>query len=198
MPERVSDTAMPNLWTIISVAWMALAGVWLVTAFMSKSAVKIQSPALRLPQSALMVAAYYLLFARSAALGLLALRFVPASSATAYVGVVLTIAGLFIAVWARVFLGRNWSATPTIKKDHELIRSGPYAFVRHPIYSGLLLAMAGTAIFVGELRGLIAVVFGVIGFKWKSLTEESFMQEQFGTQYDDYRRHVKALVPFIW
>ncbi|MBV8477747.1 MAG: isoprenylcysteine carboxylmethyltransferase family protein [Acidobacteriaceae bacterium] len=189
---------MLDLWRIIAAAWMTVGGVWLVTAFASKSAVKIQSPALRLPQSALMVAGYYLLFARSAAVGLLALRVVPDSPGSAYVGAVVTLAGLFIAVWARFFLGRNWSATPTIKKDHELIRSGPYAFVRHPIYFGLLLAMAGTATFVGELRGLLAVALGVIGFKWKSLTEESFMREQFGTQYDDYRSHVKALVPFIW
>lgn len=188
----------PKLWTIIAYAWIAVGIVWLLTAFTSKSSIKIQSPMLRLPQSALVVAAYYLLFARSASVGLLALRFVPASATTAYLGLVLTLVGLLITVWARFFLGRNWSATPTIKQNHELIRSGPYAFVRHPIYSGLLLAMAGTAIFVGELRGPLAFVLGVIGFKWKSLTEESFMHEQFGMQYDDYRRHVKALLPFIW
>ncbi len=189
---------MLNVQTIIYDAWIIVGVLWLVIGLSTKSTVKVQSPALRLPQSALMIAAYLLLFARTAAVGPLALRVVPASPASAYAGLALTLAGLIITVWARFFLGKNWSATPTIKQDHELIRSGPYAFVRHPIYSGLLLAILGTAIYVGELRGLLAFVLAVIGFKWKTLTEESFMREQFGTQYDDYKRQVKGLVPFIW
>ena len=85
-----------------------------------------------------------------------------------------------------------------IKRDHELIRSGPYSIVRHPIYTGFLLAILGTVIYIGEMRGLVAFALAITGLKWKSLTEESLMQEQFGTQYADYKRHVKALVPFVW
>ena len=85
-----------------------------------------------------------------------------------------------------------------IKRDHQLIRSGPYSFVRHPIYSGLLLAILGTATYIGEIRGLFALALAIIGLKWKSLTEESFMQEQFGSSYIEYKRHVKALIPFVW
>jgi len=98
-------------------------------------------------------------------------------------------------VWARVFLGANWSATVTIKQDHEIIRSGPYALVRHPIYSGLLLGMLGTAIAIGEMRGLVGLVF--LGWWLKLQTEEQFLVEQFGTQYLKYRQETKALIPFV-
>jgi len=103
-----------------------------------------------------------------------------------------------VAIWSRFYIGRNWSATVTVKEGHELIRSGPYSVVRHPIYSGFLLALLGTAIYMGQVRGLVAVGLAMIVWKIKSLREESFMQSEFGEQYVQYRRHVKGLVPFIW
>jgi protein-S-isoprenylcysteine O-methyltransferase Ste14 len=102
-----------------------------------------------------------------------------------------------LAVWARVFLGANWSATVTIKQDHEIIRNGPYALVRHPIYSGFLLGMLGTAIAIGEVRGLIAWGLAFLGWWLKLQTEERFLLEQFGTQYLKYRKETKALIPFV-
>lgn len=71
-----------------------------------------------------------------------------------WLGLLMVICGLAFAVWARIHLGRNWSGTVTVKEDHELIRSGPYGIVRHPIYTGLLLAIAGTAIVFGEWRAV--------------------------------------------
>jgi protein-S-isoprenylcysteine O-methyltransferase Ste14 len=113
------------------------------------------------------------------------------------VGIVVTVAGLAFSVWARVYLGRNWSATVTIKQDHELVRSGPYALVRHPIYSGILLALLGTAVAIGEWRGLLALAAITIGFVIKMQAEERFMDENFGEQYARYQREVAALIPFI-
>jgi protein-S-isoprenylcysteine O-methyltransferase Ste14 len=126
------------------------------------------------------------------------LRFVPAGPGSWIAGAALTVVGILSACCARFFLGRNWSATVTVKQDHELVRSGPYRLVRHPIYSGMLLAIFGTALFIGQVRGLLAVVLALCGWKWKSLQEESFMQEQFGDSYTVYRRQVKSLIPFIW
>ena len=102
-----------------------------------------------------------------------------------------------MAIWARVALGRNWSGTVTIKQYHQLIRTGPYSVVRHPIYSGLLLALLGTALAVGETRGLVALAGAFLMGIFKARTEERFMIEQFGSQYEDYRKRTKALVPFI-
>ena len=106
-------------------------------------------------------------------------------------------AGLGFAVWARRCLGRNWSGIVTVKQGHELIRSGPYALVRHPIYTGLLLAILGTASAIGEWRGLIAFVLITAGFVLKLRIEEDFISETFGEQYARYRAEVPALIPFI-
>jgi protein-S-isoprenylcysteine O-methyltransferase Ste14 len=125
-------------------------------------------------------------------------RFVPETLGWQSLGTVLTVAGVVVAIWSRFYIGRNWSATVTVKEGHELIRSGPYSAVRHPIYSGFLLALLGTAIYMGQVRGLVAVGLAMIVWKIKSLREESFMQSEFGEQYVQYRRHVKGLVPFIW
>lgn len=86
----------------------------------------------------------------------------------------------------------------TVKEDHELVRSGPYGLVRHPIYTGILLAALGTSLAYGRIRCFLGVLVLTVAFKTKSLLEERFMQEQFGTQYVSYKQDVKALVPFIW
>jgi protein-S-isoprenylcysteine O-methyltransferase Ste14 len=130
-------------------------------------------------------------------IGLLARRFLPESAAAAYTGLALTACGAALAVWARVFLGANRSATVTIKQDHAIIRSGPYALVRHPIYSGFLLGMLGTAIAIGEVRGPIGLGLAFLGWWLKLQTEERFLTEQFGTQYTRYQEEVKALIPFV-
>jgi protein-S-isoprenylcysteine O-methyltransferase Ste14 len=105
--------------------------------------------------------------------------------------------GLALAVWARRHLGRNWSGIVTVKQDHELIRSGPYGLVRHPIYTGLLLAILGTAGAIGEWRGLFAFALITVGFVLKFKMEERFMSETFGEQYARYRAEVRSLIPFV-
>ena len=122
-------------------------------------------------------------------------RFLPRSWTGYWIGLVLLAAGLAFAVWARRHLGGNWSGSVTLKEDHELIRSGPYRFMRHPIYSGLLLALLGTAIVIGQWRALIALAFIVVSLLIKMRTEERFMIETFGDDYVRYRAEVPALIP---
>ena len=86
----------------------------------------------------------------------------------------------------------------TVQENHKLIRQGPYAIVRHPIYSGFMLATLGTALILGEIGGLISVALIVIAWGYKAHLEESFMTEQFGSEYEDYRHNVKGLIPGIW
>lgn len=112
-----------------------------------------------------------------------------------WLGAAVTLAGLLFAIWARAYLGKNWSGTVTIKHDHELVRSGPYRFVRHPIYSGILVALAGTTVSRRNLWGFLGLALIWLGLWLKSRMEERFMIQTFGAQYEDYRRTTGAILP---
>ena len=129
--------------------------------------------------------------------GWLFARFVPVGAPPKLAGSILVLAGLSFAIWARVHLGSNWSGRVTLKQNHELIRTGPYHWVRHPIYTGLLLAIFGTALVVGEWRGLVATALMVVSFWRKLRLEEALMCETFGEEYRRYREHTAALIPFV-
>jgi protein-S-isoprenylcysteine O-methyltransferase Ste14 len=112
-------------------------------------------------------------------------------------GLILTLLGVGFAVWARVYLGKNWSSMPAIKVDHKLIRTGPYSLVRHPIYTGILFGIAGTAIIIGEPVVLIAFLLILVISLWKIQMEEKYLQEEFGEDYTRYKKEVPALIPFV-
>jgi protein-S-isoprenylcysteine O-methyltransferase Ste14 len=124
-------------------------------------------------------------------------RFVPLSAPIEDAGCLLVLSGLALCAWARLHLGRNWSGRVTLKEDHELIRSGPYSLVRHPIYAGLLLAIAGTALVEGQWRGVMALLLMLISFRRKLRIEERLMKETFGEQYRRYCEHTAALIPYL-
>jgi protein-S-isoprenylcysteine O-methyltransferase Ste14 len=123
-------------------------------------------------------------------------RLWPRSLALYWLGVSLIAAGLAFAGWARVHLGRNWSGSVTVKEAHELIRSGPYGYVRHPIYTGLIAAVLGTVIASGTVRAVLALVIVVVSLLRKLRTEEAFMRDTFPGEYQRYSAAVPALVPF--
>ena len=139
----------------------------------------------------------YLIFNRPDALQRLSLwwPWISSHAWVAVVGVAMTATGLLFSLWARLYLGRNWSGQVTVKEDHELIRSGPYRFVRHPIYSGLLLALAGTTLCFGNVWGILGFALVWLGLWIKSRIEEQFMVATFGPQYEEYRRTTGAIVP---
>jgi len=120
------------------------------------------------------------------------------SYATYWIGTALLISGLAFSIWARRVLGRNWSGTVTVKEDHELIESGPYRFVRHPIYTGLLLALAGSTLAQGWWSSVVALVLCFVSFWIKLLREEAWMRETFGEKYEAYCARTKRLVPFLF
>lgn len=182
----------------VAYLWSALWIFWLISALASKHSIKRQSITSRLEQSILVTAAFFLLFARDLWPHWIRLRlFTKSNLPLLWLGTALTAAGVAFAIWARVSIGSNWSGTITIKDQHELIQHGPYSIVRHPIYTGLLLAFLGTAIVNGELRGILGFVLVSLGFGLKLRMEEAFMEQQFGSAYMDYKHRVKALVPFI-
>jgi len=177
--------------------WIAVGIVWLISALASKPVARSQPVGSRVAHFAIMAAAFALLFHPKLAIGPLAWRFLPESPAIAWAGLALTFAGCLFAVWARLLLGGNWSASVTVKQNHTLIRKGPYTIVRHPIYSGFLLGLLGTALALGEVRGIAGLILAFVGWRMKSRVEEAYMIEQFGAAYVAYEREVKALIPFV-
>lgn len=110
---------------------------------------------------------------------------------------VVVFAGLAIALWGRMTLGGNWSLNPSIQEGHELVVRGPYAYVRHPMYSGLLLMLLGAVIWYGSWIGAIVFVASLLGSWLKLRREERLLAEHFGTSYLTYKERVKALIPFV-
>ena len=122
----------------------------------------------------------------------------PRTAAIGALAALLTTAGLAVAVWARAALGSNWSGTIAFKEHHELIQRGPYAHVRHPIYSGLLLMCLGTAVASARLSSFVVLGLALVMLVIKARFEERLMMRHFPDAYPAYRQRVKALIPGIW
>jgi len=179
-------------------AWALFAIGWFIAALDTKPAARVLSLRVRVVQRIVLFLGYFLVFLPQFRVGFLGEHVLPANRSAGYVGFVLTLAGLAFAWWARIYLGRNWSSIPMVREAHELIRTGPYSIVRHPIYTGLLLALLGTAIALGEIRGFIGFILMLIELKIRSSIEEKFMTEEFPSDYPKYRQKVKALIPYLW
>jgi len=128
----------------------------------------------------------------------LARPFLPQGGIFFYLGYAVLVAGLSLGIWARRVLGRNWSGRVTIKEEHELVTSGPYRWVRHPIYSGALLINIGSAIALGWIGALVAVVLFTGVFVRKIHLEERMLSGHFGDKYAEYRKHTSTLIPFLF
>jgi protein-S-isoprenylcysteine O-methyltransferase Ste14 len=178
----------------INALWILFGLYWIVSAFKLKKTKRRESWGQRFRYVLPLVVAFYLL-RREAHYGLLGARFVPASDAAAWVGVALTGAGVAIAIWARWHLGANWSGVVTLKEGHELIRTGPYRNIRHPIYTGILLGLLGTAVTVGEVRGLLAVAVAWLSFYTKARREESFLTQEFGDRFAEHTKRTGMFLP---
>jgi protein-S-isoprenylcysteine O-methyltransferase Ste14 len=181
----------------IEFVWMLVGIYWAVGALRSKPVARRQNRRARMFHRTLMAAVLLLLFSNWTRIGVLGVRLLPEDSWIGWAGFCCTVAGCAFAVWARTLLGSNWSSTVTVKENHELIRWGPYAIVRHPIYAGLLLGILGTALALGEVRGLLAFALAFAAWSRKARAEEAFLVEQFGGAYICYRREVKQLIPFV-
>jgi len=179
-------------------AWSTLAAVWLIGAFFTKRTQKSSTQGSRFLELCMLVGGFSLLFKDRARFGILDARVIPASGGFEWGGVAVTVMGIAFAIWARFYLGSNWSAIASVKQGHSLVRSGPYSIVRHPIYSGLTTAVLGTALVYGRLGCILALPMIVMAWRKKSRIEEGFMREQFGDEYRTYMQEVKALIPFVW
>lgn len=183
---------------VINGLWGACILYWYVVAIGTKPVRRRESPASRLSHILPLVLAAWLFFRPGMAGAALAAPILPYRPSFSVVGAVLVAAGLGFAVWARIHLAGNWSGTVTLKQDHELVRGGPYALVRHPIYTGLLLAVTGTAVANDRWSALVALALVAAALLRKIAIEERFMAEAFGPAYADYSRVTARLVPYLW
>jgi protein-S-isoprenylcysteine O-methyltransferase Ste14 len=186
---------MMNGMSICGYLWTAFAVVWVVWALRTKPTQMREGLGSRFSHVIATVGAFYAMFSGEVPLGWMRARIIPQEAWIEALGIALTFTGMAFAVWARAYLGSNWSSNVTVKVGHQLVRTGPYRWVRHPIYSGLILAMVGTALNRRQARGLVAVVLLWVGFTIKSLIEERSMEATFGPEYDKYRLDTGGIVP---
>ena len=188
--EIVYKCLLPGLWA----CWAAY---WWIASRNVKASTREEDSLSRLFHVVPLLLGALLLALPDWPLTFLGAYFVTPGAWTFALGAVLLAAGLGFAIWARVALGRNWSGTVTLKQGHELVRGGPYRWVRHPIYTGLLCGVAGNALAIGQWRGAVALVIVCVALWRKLRLEERWMGEMFGAAYARYRKEVPALVPFL-
>ena len=188
---------MPDAYLLFVLIWIVFYANWLISAWKTRSPVKRTQSRLSFLMYGVIWIAIALVFVSWVSPDLFATRLVPAGPAFTAAGLLVTIAGLVFAIWARVHLGKNWSTRPAIRTGHTLTRTGPYRYVRHPIYSGILLALLGTAIGIGYLVVFFCVLILLVGFITKFRMEERFLEEEFGEEYARYRQEVRALIPYV-
>jgi protein-S-isoprenylcysteine O-methyltransferase Ste14 len=174
--------------TVVGVIWLVFWVYWFASAFSAKRG--SAGTQVRLPALGIVVAALLLLHVGGVN------KTEIHSPVLRAVGVILLVAGLGLCVWARINLGRNWGMPMTKKDDPELVTSGPYRYVRHPIYSGLLLAIVGTAI-ATDLAWLVAAAIVGAYFFYSASVEEKLMSSSFPDAYAEYRSRTKMLIPFV-
>jgi protein-S-isoprenylcysteine O-methyltransferase Ste14 len=163
--------------------------------FWHKSVKKRETVEERIRHIAPMLVGFWLLFGRVQTIAWFEQVVIPRTAGVLWTGVALTALGVLISVWARLALGGNWSGVVTLKENHELIRNGPYRWIRHPIYTGMLVSTAGTAIVDGRLRGWLGLLVVWVTFYFKAQREERFLRQEFGDRFQEHTRKTGMFLP---
>jgi protein-S-isoprenylcysteine O-methyltransferase Ste14 len=195
-PGRLGAVPLVHAYLFQSL-WLSWGAYWYASSLSASAPKRAQRPGARLFYRGELLLALALFTFPQLGVGWLGLQLVPRTEALFVSGALMLVAGLSFTVWARVHLGQHWSGHVTLKAGHRLIRTGPYALVRHPIYTGILLAMLGTAVAVDEVRGVLALLVALQAHVRKLRIEERWLTEEFGDEYRRYRREVKALIPGV-
>ena len=182
-----------GLW--IRYSWAVLAAIWLITLPFTKRTKQSLTGKSLAVQRAIFLVGFFLIGSDYFRQGWLGHYFLPENRPVQTAGIAFTAAGCLFAIWARLVLGANWSGTAGVKEGHELIEKGPYRFVRHPIYTGIVVACIGTALAIGEWRCILGLIVVLLGLALKVAQEERLMMATFPHAYPQYRRRVKALIP---
>jgi protein-S-isoprenylcysteine O-methyltransferase Ste14 len=195
--HSIMPTSTINFLQWTSYSWILLLFVWFYTGLKTKITVRREKLSSRIIYLSLVICGFAFVYYQPLAQGFLALRFLPSTPVVSYIGLLINVAGILFSIYARFTLGSNWSATVTLKQDHELIQTGPYSITRHPIYTGFLFGLAGAVVVLGEVRGWIGWVLLLLAMDIKAGKEEEFMKSHFA-QYAGYRKKVRKFIPFIY
>jgi protein-S-isoprenylcysteine O-methyltransferase Ste14 len=180
---------------VIRTAWIIWVVWWVVAATRVNRMKKRESAADLVLRWGIMLGALVAIFRSGWLNGVWNRRFVPDDPAIRAAGAAITCVGLAFSIWARQHIGRYWSSSVSIRADHQLIRTGPYSCIRHPIYTGILLALAGTALADGHYGMLVAFVIVVAGLSWKALSEENLLRREFGPAFEEHKRATGFFLP---
>jgi protein-S-isoprenylcysteine O-methyltransferase Ste14 len=180
---------------LVTLPWVVFVVYWLVSAIKTRATRQQESFASRYAILLIEIVGFTLIFNHRAGIGFLGNRVVPRNLMGPILGTVLTWMGIGLAIWARYHLAEYWSARITIKEDHQLIRTGPYMRLRHPIYSGLVLATIGSAVVIDRWRCVFGVCLVLIGYCFKAMKEESMLTQQFGEAFREHQKHTGFLIP---
>jgi len=184
-----------QLLDLLRYIWSAFGIYWIVAGVKGKSAQTHEPHWYRFLRLSILAVVFLLLFWNRAAVGFLGARFLPEVALVEYLGFALTLIGLTLALWARIHLGQYWSDKVVLKFDHQLVRTGPYAYMRHPIYSGVLLGVLGTALVLGQWRGLLAFIILLINYSIKAKKEEQILSGRFSDQFREHQNLAGFLLP---
>ena len=188
-----------QLRSVIGFGWLLFFAYWWISAIGVKKNIRRRSWRRQVGVRILVIAAIIALIRLPATRAFFQAGPPPAeiNSINGIAGLVVCMAGFALAVWARLYLGRNWGMPMTLKEGHELVTTGPYSYVRHPIYTGMLLAVLGSGLVNGPIW--VIVFIGMASYcVYSAHTEEKVMLQQFPEQYARYKRRTKAIVPFIF
>jgi protein-S-isoprenylcysteine O-methyltransferase Ste14 len=183
---------------LIGGLWLLWALYWLLAARSVKPVRQRESLASRLSFVLPVLACWLLLLPGRQRMPWLQIQWIGGGWTRYWIAVTLVVAGLGFSVWARRVLGGNWSGTVTVKVDHELVQTGPYRRIRHPIYTGILLAVFGSGLAAGRLYGIAGFVLIALALVRKLRIEERWMAAEFGERYELYRRSSWALIPYVF
>jgi protein-S-isoprenylcysteine O-methyltransferase Ste14 len=198
--KRIEGPAMNWGWLsagraleLASLLWNTLLAVWVLLWFGMKRAKKLETP-WEMAQHALpVILGFWLLFENQ--WKVLDVKFPPQTPGVLWAGLTLTALGVGTSIRARLSLGANWSGVVTLKKEHELIRKGLYRWIRHPIYTGILIGVIGTAMINGHVRGWLGFVIVWLTFYFKARREERFLRQEFGEGFEEHARKTGMFLP---
>jgi protein-S-isoprenylcysteine O-methyltransferase Ste14 len=179
----------------IELAWVATGVYFGVSALLTNKTKRRELAGARLLDAILLFGGYFLVFSQIGLHGASNPHFIPPQRGLEIAGVVLTYLGLALTNWSRARLGRYWSGVVALKQGHRLIQSGPYRFVRHPLYSGLILAAVGIGLCVTTWSSLLGIVSLVACFERRALREDALLASEFGGEFEAYRERTGRLLP---
>jgi protein-S-isoprenylcysteine O-methyltransferase Ste14 len=187
-----------SIYALIGILWIAFWIYWLVSSFNAKKTVRTGNWWYgALVRVVFLIIIILLMQSLSIRNLVISQESATASLPIAVAGALIVIAGLAFAVWARIYLGKNWGMPMSVRENPELVTGGPYGFVRHPIYTGELLGLIGTALAVASIWFYIFIFAGIY-FIYSATQEEKLMAQKFPDQYPAYKKRTKMLIPFVF